>query len=210
MNTPDQNPKRGLGPKTGLDRTGRRAVSSLVAGFVLLVVVVVISSVAGLGWLPWLAQRSWLLILVLVLLVLPLLIVFDMTRAKNVAWRSLRERFGSGFDESLDRKNFGTGGAKLGDFGYLGVRCFGSPGGLEIGRILSIVNAPLQIPWSAMAKIDTYPNLLTGRRGFETDMQARITLRDAADFEIEVPWLTEYRQLLPKSVKYRSIKLSKK
>ena len=61
-----------------------------------------------------------------------------------------------------------------------------------------------------ITKIDAFPNLLTGRRGFETDMQAQIFLRDQPDLAIEIPWLKEYRQLLPKSVRFRSIKLSKK
>ena len=61
-----------------------------------------------------------------------------------------------------------------------------------------------------MDKVDSFPNLLTGRKDFETDMQAQILLRNQSDVTIEVPWLTEYRQLLPKSVKFRAIKLSKK
>jgi len=122
----------------------------------------------------------------------------------------LREQFGEEFGETLDRKNFGTGRGQLGDHTYFGLRCFGSPDGLEVSRIISLVNPPLYLSWSAMAKIDTFPNLLTGRKDFETDMQARIALRDQSEVTIEVPWLTEYRQLLPKSVKYRAIKLSKK
>jgi len=127
-----------------------------------------------------------------------------------VAWRSLGARFGQPFGAALERKNFATGRAQVSDYAYFGVRCFGSPGGLEIGRIASRLNRPVYIPWSAMAKIDTFPNLLTGRKGFETDMQAQISLRDWPDLTFQVPWLTEYRQLLPKSVRYRAIKLSKK
>ena len=48
------------------------------------------------------------------------------------------------------------------------------------------------------------------RKEFETDMQAQITLSDRPELKVELPWLSEYRQLLPKSVKYRAIKLTKK
>lgn len=193
-----------------LDQTAFRASVALIGGLVLLAACIIYSSVAGLGWLPWLLARGWLVTLAVVIIALVALFLFDMTRPKNVAWRSLCQQFGAGFGEVLDRKNFGTGRGQVGDYSYFGLRCFGSPGGIEIGRIMSFVNAPIYIPWSAMAKIDTFPNLLTGRKDFETDMQARINLRNLSEVTLEIPWLTEYRQLLPKSVKYRSIKLSKK
>jgi len=136
--------------------------------------------------------------------------LYDLTRSKNVAWRALHRQFGTAFDTALDRKNFGTGRGQIGDHSYFGLRCFGSPTGLEISRILSFANPPLHIPWSAIAKIDTFPSLLTGRKEFETNMQAQIVLQDRPELTIEAPWLSEYRQLLPKTVKYRAIKLSKK
>ena len=70
------------------------------------------------------------------------------------------------------RRNFGTGQGTVGHNTYFGLRCFGAPSGLEVGRILSFMNPTLYIPWSAIAKIDTFPSLLTGRKEFETDMQA--------------------------------------
>jgi len=193
--------------------TGRRTGIVLAAGLILLVAFVTYSAIADLGWLTWILARGWLATLAIIVIALAALFVFDLTRPKNAAWRTLRERFGTDFGESFDRRNFGTGRGQVGDHAYFGLRCFGSPGGLEISRILSFVNPPLYVPWTAMTKIDTFPNLLTGRKEFETDMQARIALRKAPDLDIEsieVPWLAEYRQLLPKSVKYRAIKLSKK
>ncbi len=155
-------------------------------------------------------MNSWLMALAIIVIVLVALFLFDRMRAKNVAWREFRKQFGQVFGESLERRNFGTGRGQVGDNRYLGLRCFGSPDGLEISRLMSFVNPPIYLPWSAIDKIDSFPNLLTGRQEFETDMQAQIILRDQPELTIEVPWLTEYRQLLPKSVKYRAIKLSKK
>ena len=90
--------------------------------------------------------------------------------------------------------NFGTGRGLVGDNAYLGLRCFGAPSGLEVSRILSFMNPPIFIPWTAMDKIDTFPSLLTGRKEFETDMQAQITLRGQPNLKLELPWLAEYRQ----------------
>jgi hypothetical protein len=173
----------------------------LIAGLSVLLLVVVGSAIAGLLWLATLAAVAVAIIAAL---------LFDTARPKNAAWQKLREQFGEAFGATFDRKNFGAGRGQFGDFRYIGLRCFGSPDGLEIGRIMSFLNPSLYVPWSAIAKIDAFPNLLTGRQGFETDMQAQIVLRDQPDMVIEIPWLTEFRQLLPKSVKFRSIKLSKK
>jgi len=190
--------------------TGARARFALIAALVLLAAFLIFSAVANLAWISWLLAHRWLAALAVVIGGLAFVFAFDRTRAKNVAWRALGQQFGEAFGENFERKTFGTGRAQVGDHDYFGVRCFGSPQGLEISRIVSVVNSPVFIPWAAVAKIDTYPNLLTGRKGFETDMQAQMTLRDQPDLTVEVPWLTEYRQLLPKSVRYRSIKLSKK
>ncbi len=195
---------------TRLDKIAIRARITLIVGFVLLAAWITYSAITGLAWLPWLLARSWLVTLVIIVIVFVGALLFSLARPKNIAWRLLCEQFGQEFGETLDRKNFGTGRGQVGDYAYFGIRCFGTPSGLEVSRIVSAVNPPLYIPWSAVAKIDTFPNLLTGRKDFETDMQAQIALRDLPDLTIEVPWLTEYRQLLPKSVKYRAIKLSKK
>jgi len=192
------------------DQTALRANIALIAGVAILAVGIIYSAIAGLGWLPWLLAHGVLLSLAVIILALIGWFLFALTQQKNIAWRSLRQQFGTAFEETLDRQNFATGRGQVGDYAYFGLRCFGSPGGIEIGRIMSFVNPPLYIPWSAMTKIDTFPSLLTGRKDFETDMQAQLKLRDQPELSIEVPWLTEYRQLLPKSVKYRSIKLSKK
>jgi len=173
----------------------------LIAGLSALLLVVIGSAIAGLLWLAALAA---------VAVALTAALLFDTARPKNAAWQKLREQFGEPFVATLDRSNFGTGRGQLGDYHYFGIRCFGSLDGLEIGRLMTILNPPLYVPWHAIAKIDSFPNLLTGRQGFETDVQAQITLTDQPDLVIEIPWLTEFRQLLPKSVKFRSIKLSKK
>jgi len=197
-------------PAMPLDKLASRARATLVTGIVLLAICIIYSAVANLGWLSWVLARGWAISLFVVVFGLIALFLFDITRSKNIAWRALRQQFSDDFGEILDRKNFATGRGQVGDFNYLGLRCFGSPSGLEINRIVSHVNPPLYIPWSAMDKVDSFPNLLTGRKDFETDMQAQILLRNQSDVTIEVPWLTEYRQLLPKSVKFRAIKLSKK
>jgi len=193
-----------------LEQAAIRARVALGTGFAVLAAGIIFSSVADLGWLTWLLARPWLVMLAVIIIALPALLLFDRMRPKNIAWRSLREQFGEEFAEGFDRAHFGTGRGRVGDYAYFGPRCFGSPGGLVLSRIMSFVNPPLYIPWSAMSKVDTFPNLLTGRKDFETDMQAQIVLRDQPELTIETPWLTEFRQLLPKSVKYRAIKLSKK
>lgn len=192
------------------DQTARLATITLLATLLLLAGGIAYSAVAKHNWLSWALSRSWLVTVAILIVALLTFFLFDMTRPKNVGWRRLRERFDEAFSETLDRKNFGTGRGQVGEYAYFGLRCFGSPSGLEINRIVAVLNRPLFIPWSAVAKIDTFPNLLTGRKEFETNMQAQIVLREWPDLTIEVPWLTEYRQLLPKSVKYRAIKLSKK
>jgi hypothetical protein len=173
----------------------------LIAGLSMLLLVMI-----GCGFAGWL----WLAALAAVAAAFIGALLFDTTRPKNAAWQKLREQFGESHGTPLDRKTGAAGRGQLGDYHYFGVRCFGSPDELEIGRIMSLLNPPLYIPWTAITKIDAFPNLLTGRRGFETDMQAQIILRDQPDLAIEIPWLEEYRQLLPKSVRFRSIKLSKK
>jgi hypothetical protein len=182
-------------------RAPARIRVGLIAGLSVLLIVVIGSAFAGLLWLAALLGMAVAVIATL---------LFDTARPKNAAWQNLREQFGEAFGATPDRKNFGTGRGQLGDYHYFGIRCFGTPDGLEIGRLMSFLNPSLYIPWSAITKIDTYPNLLTGRQGFETDVQAQIVLRDQPDLAIEIPWLSEFRQLLPKSVKFRSIKLSKK
>lgn len=192
------------------DSIAVRANVALASGLALLAAAAAYGLVSGAGWMTALLERGWLVALLVIAVAGVAGVLLDLARSKNVAWRWLRQRFGAAFDERVERRNFGTGRAQIGDHGYFGVRCYGSPTGLEVGRIASLVNRPLCLPWSAMAKIDTFPNLLTGRKGFETDMQARITLREQPDLAVELPWLAEYRQLLPKSVKFRAIKLSKK
>jgi len=195
---------------TRLDRTALRARAALVVMSVLLIAWVIVGAVTGRGGLPWLLGNVRLTVLVAAIVAILGGMLLDATRQKNVAWRSLRERFGAGFSDRPDRSTFGTGRGLVGEHAYYGLRCFGCADGLEVGRILYFLNPPIFIPWSAMAKIDTFPNILTGRKDFETDEQARIHLRDPSDLTLEVPWLKEYRQLLPKTVKYRAIKLSKK
>ena len=193
-----------------LDQAALRAVLALSIVLGLLVAVIAYSSFADLAWLQWLLAHGWVIAVAIIIVAMSALFVFDMTRAKNIAWRSLGEKFGVAFKEQPDRDNVCAGRGQVGDHWYLGIRCFASPEGIEINRIVRFINPPLSIPWSAIAKIDTFPNLLTGRKGFETDMQAQIILRDQSSLTIEVPWLMDFRKFLPKSVKYRAIKLSKK
>ena len=173
----------------------------LMVGLSVLLLVMIGCAFAGWFWLAGLSAAA---------AALSGALLIDVARPKNAAWQKLRHQFGESHGTPLDRKTGAAGRGQLGDYHYFGVRCFGSPDELEIGRIMSFLNPPLYIPWSAITKIDAFPNLLTGRRGFETDMQAQIFLRDQPNLAIEIPWLKEYRQLLPKSVRFRSIKLSKK
>ncbi len=195
MNSDEQTQVKPLAP------TASGIKTMLGVGLALLAAGIIYSLTTGPGWL--LAPAA-------ILFILAALSLFDMTRAKNKAWRSLSQSYAEPFGEITNRKNFATGSGQVGDYSYFGLRCFGTQDGIEISRIISAVNPPLYIPWSAITKIDTFPNLLTGRKDFETDMQSQIILSDQPELSIEVPWLAEYRQLLPKSVKYRSIKLSKK
>lgn len=198
------------GQPAKLDKPAIVARVVLIFAGVLLIAAAVFSALSGAGWFSRLLANGWLLTLVLILLAAAGLFLHSISSAKNIAWRQLARQFGQPFGENIDRKNFSTGRGLVDNHAYLGLRCFGAPSGLEVGRIVSFVNPPLYIPWSAINKIDTFPSLLTGRKEFETDMQAQITLREQPELKVELPWLSEYRQLLPKSVKYRAIKLTKK
>jgi hypothetical protein len=154
-----------------------------------------------------LALRGW----VVVLLALPVAVValaaLDCLRRKNVSWRLLRSRFGQPLEEPPDRSNHGAGQGRFGEHTYWGVRSMGSKDGLVLTRVLGALNRPLHIPWAQIAAVEAYPNVLTGKRGFETDMGAKLTLRGAKAVAIEVPWLAEFRNLMPKSVRFRLVKL---
>jgi hypothetical protein len=154
-----------------------------------------------------LAERPWLAALLVLVLAVVVAAAFDQTRPKNVSWRLLRARFARELEQPPDRTNHGAGRGQLGAHVYWGLRSTGSPSGLVITRVLAPLNRPLQIPWSEIAAIDAYPNVLTGKRGFETDMGARLTLRGAQPVTLEVPWLAEFRKLMPKSVRFRLIRL---
>ncbi len=197
-------------PSMPLDPPATRVLLIGGAFIVLVVGIVLYGSMTGQAWWQSMAEHGWLLAVGAIVLIAVALFVFDYTRQKNIAWRQLREELGQGLSDVADRGSFATGRGKIGSFWYYGFRCYASPTGFEIVRMMSFVNKPVSIPWSEVAKVDTYPNLLTGRQGFESDMEAQITLKDKASMVLEVPWLQEYRQLLPKSVRYRAIKLSKK
>jgi hypothetical protein len=189
------------------DRTAVWAIGAFVALLVLLAAFVVYSRMGDSGRPYWLPAGGWPLTFAVLLLVLLALFALDFARRKNIAWRLIRRHLGLPPDAQLDRKNYGAGRGRIGGHMYSGLRCFGSPGGLGVVRMLSAVNRPLYLPWSDISTIDAYPNLLTGKPGFETDMQARITLRRQASLTVEVPWLAEFRQLTPDSVKFRSTRL---
>lgn len=191
-------------PRPELDQTARRGLLALAVIVALAVALVAWGAATGTGW--W----GWALTMCIVVVALAAAFAWDLARPKNLAWRSLAQQFGAAFREQPDRKNLAAGRGQVGGNWYFGVRCFASPEGIEVNRIVSFVNPPLSVPWSAIAKIDTFPSLLTGRKGFETDLQAQVGLRDDPSLTVEVPWLTDFRKFLPKSVKYRTIKLSKK
>lgn len=153
------------------------------------------------------ASRAWLAALLGLLVVAVALVALDITRRKNVSWRHLRARFGQPFEPAPDPKNHGAGQGRLGPHTYWGVRSMGSKGGLIVARMVGPLYGPLHIPWSAVSAVEAYPNVLTGRRGFETDMGAKLTLRGAQSVTLEVPWLAEFRQFMPNSVRFRLVKL---
>lgn len=191
------------GPR--LDQTAMRGLIVISIASALIIAAIAFGSASGVAWM-----KGWMTAAGVVVILLGAVVAFDLARPKNVAWRLLGHKFGQPFREVPDRDKLSAGRGQLGENWYFGIRCFASPEGLEINRIVSPVNPPLSIPWSAIGKIDTFPSLLTGRQGFETDMQAQITLNEMPALTVEVPWLMDFRKFLPKSVKYRSIKLSKK
>jgi len=193
-----------------LDQVALRGVTAVAVALALIVGAMGYGAIAESVWMHRLLSNGWLMALVVGIIALVAIFAFDLTRPKNVAWRSLGEQFSQAFKEEPDRGSLAAGRGQIGNNWYFGIRCFASPDGLEINRMLSFVNPPLSIPWSAIAKIDTFPNLLTGREGFETDMQAQVNLRDHPSVAIEVPWLNDFRTFLPKAIRYRAIKLSKK
>jgi len=193
-----------------LDQTAFRGIIAIAVIVALIAAVLAWGATTGAAWAQSLLGSGWLMTIIVVVMALAILFVVDLARPKNIAWRSLSLKFGQAFREVPDRDHLSAGRAQFGDNWYSGVRCFASAEGLEVNRIVSPVNPPLSIPWSAIAKIDTFPSLLTGRQGFETDMQAQINLHEMPALTIEVPWLTDFRKFLPKSVRYRAIKLSKK
>ncbi len=179
-------------------------------------VVLAVCLVAVAAYLAWerlagglwqgLPGRGWLLALAVLLIGCITLGALDVTRRKNVAWRALRARFAGPLDPAPDRSNYGAGKARFSGHAYWGTRSFGSAAGLAVARVLSPLNRPLLIPWSAIAAVDAYPNVLTGNPGFETDMGATLTIRGEHPVTLEVPWLAEFRNLMPKSVRFRLVK----
>lgn len=162
---------------------------------------------AGNLFLQWLLEHRWLAALAVILVALIALFAFDLTRRKNISWRLIARHYGKSSSDASRAKNHAAGQGKVGGHSYWGLRCFGSAGGLAVVRVLAVVNRPLFIPWSAISTVETFPSPLTGRPGFETDVQARIKLRNRPSLVIEVPWLGEFREFLPNSVKIRSTKL---
>lgn len=189
------------------DRVAIAATTGLVIFLGLLTAFIVDGRIAERAWLQWLLERRWLAALGAAVVALIVLFAFDLTRRKNIAWRLIKRQYGQRSGDALHDKNHAAGQGRIGAHSYWGLRCFGSPSGLAIVRVLSGVNRPLFISWSAISMVETFPSPLTGRRGFETDMGARITLRERPSLTVEVPWLAEFRGFLPNSVKLRSTKL---
>ncbi len=179
-------------------RHDRASVAALVA-----LAAVVLSALAARVLLPAVFARLRLPGAVVTVLVVAWLL--DVMRRKNVVWRFLRRRCGPRPDATPARGKHAAGRGRLGVCSYWGLRCFGTAGGLLVVRLLPL-NRPLFLPWSAIAAVEASPGALTGRTGFETDMDARIELRDEPGFTVELPWLEEFRALLPKRMRYRKTK----
>ena len=145
---------------------------------------------------------AFLLYAGLAVVVLVVASLLDAMRPKNVAWRRLRGRCGPRPDDAAARGKHAAGRGRFGHHSYWGLRCFGGPGGLLILRLLPF-NRPLFLPWSAISAIEVSPGALTGKAGFETDMDARIEVRGDPSLTVEVPWLEEFRPLLPKAIRLR-------
>jgi hypothetical protein len=192
------------------DRPAIWSAAALAVLFVTLAGVMVYGRAGGQGWLGRVFLQRWPVVLGGTLIAVLALSLFDLTRQKNVVWRAIRRRYGARPAGARPGKNYGAGRGRVGRYSYLGLRCFGYPDGLAVVRLLSIVNRPLFVPWSAVSAVEAYPNVLTGKVGFENDMEAKIVLRDEPTLMVEVPWLGEYRQLLPKAVRFRSTKRPEK
>ncbi|GMW07991.1 MAG: hypothetical protein QY320_00175 [Gammaproteobacteria bacterium] len=192
------------------DAAALQAAIVLAACLVALVMYAAWERLPGGGLWPGRAGRGWLLALAALPFIGIVLGAFDVARRKNVAWRALRARFAAPLDPAPDRSNYGAGKALLSGHTYWGTRSFGSSAGLGIARVLSLLHRPLYIPWSEVSAVDAYPNVLTGNPGFETDMGAILTLRGERSGTLEVPWLAEFRSLMPKSVRFRLVKLPEK
>jgi predicted O-linked N-acetylglucosamine transferase (SPINDLY family) len=183
--------------------TARFDRTAIWAAAGLLVCVGLLAVVAGAGHMLDAGWRA----LVMGLIAIVALTLVDLMRPKNLMWRAFRRHFGPA--DARAGGNHGAGTGRLGACSYRGLGCFGSSAGLTAVRILSRLHRPLFIPWSAMTAIEAYPSSMTGRPGFETDMQAAIRLRDQSS-HIELPWLAEFRELVPKSVAFHSTKRSEK
>jgi hypothetical protein len=145
-------------------------------------------------------EQTWLITLVALIVLAVFVLAYLYTRRKNVAWRVFQKNFGEKFTDMQYKKDPATGPGKLGEFTYMGVSSYGSPTGLEVRGLLC---PSISIPWGAISKIDAVPNVLSGRKGFESDMEARVTLRDHPERGFQFPWLKEFHAMLPRTVKYR-------
>jgi hypothetical protein len=192
------------------DRVAILAAFALAVQLALLAAAFAYSRMSRDGQLNPLFAQRWFLPIAGGAIALLALALLDMTRQKNVSWRSIRHRYGAPPEAAKPGKKYGAGRGRICGHSYWGLRCFGGPSGLVVARLLSIINRPLFIPWSAIATVEAYPNALTGKAGFENDMEAKIGLRDRPTLDVEVPWLGEYRQLLPKAVKFRATKRPEK
>ncbi len=189
------------------DRASMQAAAVLALCLGAMAAFIVYDRLSNGGAWRGLPGRGWLLAFAASLLACVVLAALDVTRRKNIAWRALRARFAEPVDPAPDRKNYGAGKVRLAGYAYWGARSFGSTGGLVVMRVLSVIHRPLHVPWSAIAHVEAYPNVLTGNPGFETDMGARVTIRGERSVTLEVPWLAEFRNFMPKTVKFRLVKL---
>jgi len=152
-----------------------------------------------------LLEQTWLVLLSIFIILVGIGFVYFYTRKAHVVWRHFQKNFSQSFDDMQTKSVLGTGAGTIGTSRYLGLSTFCSPKGIEIRGIML---PPISIPWSAISHIDAKPGVLTGKKGFESDMEGIMKLRDHPSVPLQFPWLKEFRELAPKTVKYREFKIA--
>ena len=152
-----------------------------------------------------LLDQAWLVILTAFAILAGIGILYLYTRKKNVVWRNFQKRFAQKIDDMQTKGALGTGAGMIGEYRYVGLSTFCSPTGIEVRGIML---PAISIPWSEISGLDARPGVLTGKKGFESDMEALLQLREHPEIQLQFPWLKEYFELIPKTVKYREFKIA--